>query len=248
MSGSFSRLLRQPRTWILAAVGLVVLVFAARFAIHAIQGDPPDRLTLDDAPAASTTTAGASATSTSAAGSGAPIPTDGVEGVWKIGDGSQAGYRVPESLFGEDAEAVGRTSDVTGTMTVAGTSVTAADITVDMTTVASDRSQRDGQFRGRIMSTSEFPTATFVLTKPIALDSVPTDGVEVSATATGDLTLRGVTRSVTFTLAAKRTGATIAVNGTIPVDFDAFSIPNASGGPASVGRNGEVELLLVFTR
>jgi hypothetical protein len=53
---------------------------------------------------------------------------------------------------------------------------------------------------------------------------------------------------VAFELTAKRTGSRIAVNGAIPVNFDDYEIPDASGGPASVGRNGEVELLLVFAK
>ena len=38
------------------------------------------------------------------------------------------------------------------------------------------------------------------------------------------------------------------MSGSIRVDFDDFEIPDASGGPAKVGRDGELELLLVFTR
>ena len=43
-----------------------------------------------------------------------------------------------------------------------------------------------------------------------------------------------------------RKGGQIVVNGSIPVAFDDYDIPDASGGPATVGRNGELELLLVF--
>jgi polyisoprenoid-binding protein YceI len=234
--------LARHRTKLLVAIAAVLLVtIVGPFVyIHLIQGDPPERLSLDDVPAATSTTAEPSAT--------VPASADGLDGAWSISGGSQAGYRVKEVLFGQDTTAVGRTSDVTGTLAVSGTSITATDVTVDMTTVASNESRRDGQFRDRIMSTDQFPTATFTLTKPIALGSLPADGETVSAKATGDLALRGVTRSVTFELSAKRRDGTIVVNGTIPVDFDDYDIPDASGGPASVGRSGEIELLLVFAR
>jgi polyisoprenoid-binding protein YceI len=98
------------------------------------------------------------------------------------------------------------------------------------------------------MDTATHPTATFTLTEPIELGSVPADGEEVTHTVTGDLTLRGVTNSVTFELTARRNAATIEANGSIFIDFDDYEIPDASGGPASVGRDGELELLLVFTR
>ena len=50
-----------------------------------------------------------------------------------------AGYRVEEELASIGGNtAVGRTPDVTGTMTVAGDEVTAVDVEVDLTTLQSD--------------------------------------------------------------------------------------------------------------
>ena len=48
------------------------------------------------------------------------------------------------------------------------------------------------------MDVAKFPTSTFVLTAPIDFGAVPADGATVNATATGDLTLHGTTKSVTF--------------------------------------------------
>src|SRR4051794_8785516 len=94
--------------WIAVAVGVVaVLAVAGPYAyIHWIQGDAPERLTLDDATSSTSTTAAAGSTTRA-----------GIEGRWTVATGSKAGYRVREVLFGQDAEAVGRTSDVTGSMT-----------------------------------------------------------------------------------------------------------------------------------
>jgi len=61
------------------------------------------------------------------------------------------------------------------------------------------------------------------------------DGLDGTRTVTGDLTLRGVTREVTFDVVVRRTGATFAVNGAIDVHFDDFEIPDASGGPPRWG-------------
>jgi len=161
---------------------------------------------------------------------------------------STAGYRATEILFGQSAVAVGRTDAVTGDMTIAGTSVSAASFTVDLTKVSSDRSQRDGQFRGRIMNTSQFPTAAFVLGAPISLGALPADKTEVMVAPTGKLTLKAKTNDVSFQLKARRNGANIEVNGTIPVSFADYGIDNPSGGPAQVGNDGEVEVLLVFAK
>jgi polyisoprenoid-binding protein YceI len=240
---SLPPLLRQRRTWLIGipAVVLLTAVGGPWLYINVLRDDPPPRLTLDDV---TTTTTAADAASTTTT----VLDADGIEGTWTVTTGSQAGYRVKEVLLGQDAEAVGRTAGVSGTLTVAGGSVTATEIEVDLTTMASDESRRDGQFQGRIMDTATFPTATFSLTEPVDLGAVPADGVEATYTVTGDLTLRGVTRSVTFELTARRSGATIEANGSILIDFDDFAIPDASGGPAKVGRDGELELLLVFTR
>jgi polyisoprenoid-binding protein YceI len=239
------RALRRPRTWLIAvpvAVFLVAVVGPFLY-INVIEGDPPDRLDFEDV--STTTAAPGRPTSKSAPSSGSAA---GVDGTWKVGAGSQVGYRVGEVLFGQDTEAVGRTSDVTGTVTIAGTTISAASFTTDMTTVRSDQSRRDGQFHNRIMETSQFPEATFRLTGPITLPSVPVDGAEITVEATGEFTIHGVTRPATFPLTAKRDGATIQLNGSIPVVFADYGIDDPSGGPATVKDHGEIEVLLVLQR
>ena len=220
--------------WIVGVpVALVVFVSAGTWVyLNVLRDDPPERLSLD------------------AAGdvdSDAP-PDGGVEGTWKVGPGSQAGYRVPEVLNGQRTEAVGRTSDVAGSLTIARTTVTAATFTVDLTRVTSDESRRDNQFRGRIMDVANHPEATFVLSEPLDVGAVPEVGGRVAAAATGALTLRGTTRPVTFDLEAERTATGFTVAGSIPITFGDFGIPNPSAGPAQVGDEGELEVLLTFAR
>ena len=149
-------------------------------------------------------------------------------------------------LFGVDTTAVGRTSQVTGTLTIDGTTVTSTEFSVDVATITSDESRRDNQFTGRIMSADEFPTATFALTEPIELGTEATDGATVTATATGDLTLRGVTNSVTFEVTAKQENGLIGVQGSIPVVFADYDIANPSTGGITTEDNGVVEFVLVF--
>ena len=230
------------RRWLWLVIGvpvaLVVLVVGGTFVyIHFIEGDPPPRLRSSDPPSASS----------DSSASAAPL-VGGVDGAWKATNASVVGYRVKEVLFGQDNEAAGRTNAVTGDLTIAGTTVDTAKFTVDMTKVTSDSGQRDGQFRGRIMETSQFPTSTFELTQPIQLPSIPANLQEISATATGKLTLHGVTKDVTVDLKARLNGSNLEVNGTIPITFADYNISNPSGGPAQVGNNGEIEFLLVFQK
>lgn len=238
---------RKWLPWLLGGiVAVVVVLVGGRFVIHVIQGGSKPPLAL---PTVTTTPAAAGDVSSTLAGSSDPSSGSGstLDGMWNIGSGSQAGYRVQETLFGQSNTAVGRTTAITGNLTLSGTTVTAETITVDLTKVTSDRSQRDDQFQSRIMNTSQFPTAKFVLTKPISLASLPAVGVQVPASATGDLTLHGVTKSVTFQVTAQRTTSAIQVQGSIPITFADWNINNPSGGPASVGTSGSLEFLLDFT-
>jgi polyisoprenoid-binding protein YceI len=225
--------------WLLIGLGVVILlpVVGTFLYLNVLRDDPPERLSLDDVPAQ------ADGTTTTAGDSSADLA-----GPWSVGDGSVVGYRVSEQLFGQSAEAVGRSESVAGSLTIDGTTVTDATFEVDMATFESGESQRDGQFRNRIMEVDEFPTATFVLTEPIELGSLPADGEVVTASATGDLTLHGVTREVAIDLTSELTGATFAVSGSTTITFTDYGIDDPSGGPASVGEEGELEVLLAFAR
>ena len=206
--------------------------------IHFIQGPAPPKLSL------STTT---SPTSVGASGGRTPLA-----GTWKVGSGSTAGYRVRETLFGQHNTAVGRTNEVSGSLTIAGDKVSQANVTVDMASVktvgnsldSAFAGRRDDQFNGRIMDTSQFPTATFTLTKPINLAPVPKDGVMKHYSATGRLMVHGTTKTVTIPLTARRTGNVIAVQGITTVRFSDYGIDDPSGGPASVGDTGQLEFVV----
>ena len=249
---------KRPRwPWLLG--GAVVLVIVAVLAvpyvyIHFIQADPEPALTFEniDASASETTTTVAAASTSTAAGATATTTAaaagDSIDGSWAVTTGSQAGYRVKEILFGQDTDAVGRTSAVTGSLSIAGTSVTDGSFEVDLTKVTSDESRRDAQFQGRIMETSEFPTAAFKLTKPIDLGNLPADKTVVAYTASGEFTLHGVTKQIDVALTARRNGANIEVTGTIPVVFADYQIDNPSTAGISTQDNGVVEFLLVFAK
>ena len=242
MPGSRRRKPSRPRRWVWwlvgAAAAVVVLAVGGTFLyIHVISGPAP-------APLGLKSTSGPSS-SPSAAGSG----TTSVGGAWKITNGSVVGYRVKEVLFGQHTTAVGRTSAITGHVTISGTTVTAAGFTVQMATIKSDESQRDVQFRGRIMDTAAYPTGTLTLTKPIALGALPAVGVVKTYAATAKLTLHGQTRPVTFPLSAERTSGEIELSGSIPVLFSRWDIPNPSfTGFVTTQNHGVLEFLVKLAR
>jgi polyisoprenoid-binding protein YceI len=238
--------------WLLVTVAaLVVLGVAGPFVyIHFFDGSTPAALSLSpstSAPAPGSTALGSTAPgSTQTASTAASGP---VTGTWTVGSGSTAGYRVNEVLLGQSATAVGRTSTITGHLTVAGTAVTAGTFSVPMDTIHSDKSQRDGQFDGRIMDVAQYPTGTFTLTSPIDLAPLPASGVIKDYTAHGRLTLHGTTRAVTFTLTAELKGGHIEVAGDIPVLFSDYNIQNPSfAGFVTTQDHGLLEFLLILSR
>lgn len=242
---------RHRVLWIAVASGLVVLL-AGGFAIWYF-------VFRDTAPPA----ANIESASESVDSKSKPSNASGIDGTWTVdtsigtfnvdaGDFSSAyvGYRVNEELAGVGAKtAFGRTPDVSGTMTIDGTTASAVKVEADLTTLQSDDDQRDNTIHNQALESSRFPTATFELTKPIDFGKVPTDGTAVKVDATGDLTLHGVTKSVTMPLDAKLVNDVIVVTGQLDIAFADYGIAKpVSFKVLSIEDRGIMELQLFFSR
>ena len=161
---------------------------------------------------------------------------------------SWVGYRVDETLAGNRANtAVGRTPDVTGTLVLSGTQITSVDIAANLSTLQSDDDRRDGQLHRQALETDQFPQATFKLTSPIDLGALPADGGTINVTATGELTLHGVTKTVQVPIEARLSGDVVTVVGSIEIKFADFSVEQpVSFAVLSIDDHGTVEFQLVF--
>lgn len=175
-----------------------------------------------------------------------------VEGRWRIGSSSVAGYRIGYSTAGVRGTRVGRPADgvtvVSGEFLISGTVLQSAKFAVAMAKVECDGGQQCTDHVNEMMDVANHPNETFALTKAVDLGSIPADGKQITVKITGNLTLRGVTRSVTFPLTARRHSGRIEVLGTIPVNRDDYKIPDASEPGFSIDKDGVIELLLVFDR
>lgn len=191
------------------------------------------------------------------AGSGDALSA--VAGAWTvdttIGDfdfeqatGSFAGFRVDEELTIGEVTAVGRTGEVSGFIQIGAGGLEAAEITVDMSTIESDRPLRDGRTR-QALGTDQFPTATFVLTEPVALPADAADGTAFSLEAAGELTVKGVANPAVFALDAQLVDDVIVVVGSTEVTFADYGV-QAPSAPivVSVEDHGIIEFQLLFTR
>jgi polyisoprenoid-binding protein YceI len=254
----------NPR--IAVAAILLAIVAAGAFGLWYLFLRPSGPAAVGDSslvvPSAATSSSAAGGASASAAASagGSPAPlSSGVDGTWNVDTSlgsfsdfsdSFVGYRVQEQLANIGGNtAVGRTPDVSGSLTIAGTKVTAVTIEANLTTLKSDDTRRDGQLSHQGIETSTFPTATFTMTSPLDLGSVPADGVEIDVTASGQLTLHGQTKDVQIPLKAKLSGSTIVVTGSLDITFADYGIskPN-SFAVLSIADTGTLELHLLFTK
>lgn len=238
----------MKRHWkkIVIALGvLIVLVVGGSWFYAKVLNDSPDKFDSADLVARLDLPSDEQPTTTISTTGRAP---NDITGVWRAVSTSIVRYRVDEKINGFGSTAVGETNQITGTLTVDNTTVRGAGFTVDMASFTSDESRRDSQFRGRIMDVSSFPTATFNLTQPIDFGSVPAEGASIQRSATGELTLRGATKSVTFDVLAMRKNGKIGLFGTIPVVFADYEIPNPSFATVSTEDHGELEFIVVLTR
>jgi polyisoprenoid-binding protein YceI len=248
-------------TWIqrgvIAAVVLVAVVYGAIFFYAKVLNDSPDALDTDDLSDALVTTvadtpdtpAAAAPESAVTAGTeaGNPVAAEGFDGVWTPTTTSEFGYRVDEILGGVNVTAVGRSSEIDGSLTIDGTSAS-VEATVEVANIESDDSRRDNAFRTTIMDAENFPTATFRTTEPLDFGRLPADGEQVTATASGELTLKGVTLPVTVDVTAQAGADSIGVLGNIPITFTDYGIDNPTNPAVSLEDDGVVEFVLVFER
>lgn len=243
---------------VVIAVIAVVAVGGFVFAQGFLRGEEVPELGLDT-PAPSATAAATPAPAetpapTAEGAATAPPAADDLAGTWTIVEG-ETGYRVRETFLQQrrDVDAVGRTSDITGSLTVEGAAgalaLTAGLFEVDMTTLRSDESRRDNQLRGRGIQTDSFPTSSFELAGPVAL---PADfgSADVDVTLPGTLTLHGVTRDVEMAAQARlQDDGTVVVAGSLPILFADYDIeaPNI-GGFVAVEDTGTLEFRIILAK
>ena len=182
-------------------------------------------------------------------------PTTDLDGRWRIEPGPDvfAGYRIDEESAVLTNTAVARTPDVTGHLRIAGTEIRAVSVTVDMTTLVSQDDQlpvanRDQAMQTKGLETDTFPTASFTLTEPIDLATLPEPGQEVRFDAEGELTLHGVTRPVTVPFEARWNGRLIDVTASLEVRLADYGIEQPAIQVVTVADQGTVELQLTFAR
>jgi len=166
------------------------------------------------------------------------------DGTWMAGDGSVAGFRVPESFLTQSGTIVGRTSAVTGSLVIAHNEISSGSFQVDLTKLSVVVQGKQNTTIYQVLDTSRYPQATLTLTQPIVFASLPTTGQTISSHATAALTLHGVTRPVTFTVMARSNGSVLQALGSASVLVSQWGIQP----PVGIHDNATIEFLLVLHR
>lgn len=138
-------------------------------------------------------------------------------------DGNEARYRVREQLVGFDLpnDAIGKTSQVQGSILIGADGRLVRDsssFTVDLKTLESDQTRRDGFIKRNTIQTDSFPNAVFIPASAQGLPAVLPATGDLTFTLTGDMTIHGITRPTTWQVKAKRV-ASGAVTGTATTEF-----------------------------
>ena len=179
--------------------------------------------------------------------------TTDINGTWTVVPGpsdeanrTQAGYRVDETLRGSPLTVNGRTTKVSGEVVVAEAKLAKANFTIDVASITSPESGRDGQFRGGdIMDVARFPTAEFKATQPVDVAAVPETGAAVTVDVPGSMTIKGTARDVTAKVNVKRAGDTVIAAGSVPVTWTDFGVtPPDFAGFVTVVPTGTIEFLV----
>ncbi len=150
-----------------------------------------------------------------------------VEKVYRISQvKSEVQFSIGEILNGAPFTAVGKTNEVGGDVSVSDTVIKVGTISVNAKTFKTDSSRRDGAIVRFILKSDkpENELITFKSTQPIALSAPLTEGKEISATVSGDLTVSGVTKPVTVPVKIKIQAGTLSVTGNATVKRSDFNL------------------------
>lgn len=243
----------QPRiTLPIVSVAVVVVVVGA--LIWFFGGTSPDTVDVStalDTPAGATEPSAAQATSGDVDAQGLWVVDTAVrEFSFEDSTGTFVGFRIDEELSGVGAtEAVGRIPTVTGELVVEGSTITAATFDADATTLTTDDGRRDRRARAA-MGAEAHPTISFVLAAPVELGEEPVPGTTYEVTASGALTVNGVSDDVEVPLQAQLDDSgVLVVTGSFEVLLSDHDV-TAPSAPivVSVSDRATVELQLLLTK
>jgi polyisoprenoid-binding protein YceI len=167
------------------------------------------------------TAAPATLTPTTAPATSAPATAaaTGSGATWTVTSASRAVVSVREQLVSLNlpSDAVLTATGATGTFKLGADGTFSADskISFDLTTLTSDNRDRDNFIKNDTLQTRQFPRAELVPTKTTGLALPLAASGTFTFKLTGNLTIHGRTKEVTFDVVAQRNGAELTAKATL---------------------------------
>ncbi|MDQ2912945.1 MAG: YceI family protein [Chloroflexota bacterium] len=159
-----------------------------------------------------------SATPTETMAATTATATTASSAAWTVSDKSKATIRVREQLVGvslpSDAVLTATGAQGSFALNADGTFASGSKITFSLTTLSSDESNRDNFIKQDTLQVRQFPTADFVPTKTSRLTVPLATSGTFTFTLTGNMTIKGKTKEVTFDVTAKRDGSDLTATAT----------------------------------
>ena len=138
--------------------------------------------------------------------------------IYKISKDSKVEFRIDEVLNDKPFTAVGTTSEIAGDIFITGDKIEIGTLAINARTFKTDSEKRDGAI-ARFILKSELAVNEFMYFKPTEVTGTPS-----SFTATGDLTISGVTKPATFTATAQIVNNVLTGTATINLKRSDFNI------------------------
>ena len=227
------------RHYLLAATGLIIVIIVAVMIYTSHFASAVSQSQAHVAPGAATAT-------------GTPIPSAGLTTFSIVPAQTTASYSVYENLIFQNKpnnDAIGTTHSVSGSFKIReGNSpiVAAMNIQVDLRTLQSDSSRRDGYIQQNTLETDTYPYATFVSVSTQGLPSSYADGQTIHFQLIGNLTMHGKTNKETFDVQGKVVGNTISGTATSTIFMTDFGIQPPNLANIAIAQN-KVVITLAFT-
>ncbi len=138
--------------------------------------------------------------------------------IYKISKDSKVEFRIDEVLNDKPFTAVGTTSEIAGDIFITGDKVEVGTLAINARTFKTDSEKRDGAI-ARFILKSELAVNEFMYFKPTDVVGTPS-----AFTVTGDLTISGVTKPVTFNVTAQIQNDILTGTATIQLKRSDFNI------------------------
>ncbi|MEJ5996686.1 YceI family protein [Corynebacterium sp. H130] len=186
---------------------------------------------------------------------GAKKASTDINGEWSVikaapGNPTSVGYTFWEILPGERRATSGSTEHVDGNVSIKNGKLTGATLTVDMSTIKTDREKRDINVRMKLLETDTYPEAKFTADDSVSVDvsHIPDNGSLGKVTVPGTLTIHGVGKHIDAELDVLRTGDNIVVGANIPINRHDFGVETPDFVAAKIDAEGHLNIRIALEK